>query len=165
MKNKIHSIIDKFADRGLRSLAVGRQVLIFDQISVSFPTHMFAWWKWATEGVFVIAQSVPEKTKESAGGPWEFVGLLPLFDPPRHDSGETIRRALHLGVNVKMITGDQLAIGKETGRRLGMGTNMYPSSSLLGQHKDETIATLPIEELIEKADGFAGVFPGTPLDF
>lgn len=59
-----------------------------------------------------------------------------------------------------MITGDQLAIAKETGRRLGMGTNMYPSSSLLGQHKDESIAHLPVEELIEKADGFAGVFPG-----
>ncbi|KAL5774852.1 hypothetical protein ACOSP7_012409 [Xanthoceras sorbifolium] len=107
----------------------------------------------------VARQTVPEKNKESAGAPWEFVGLLPLFDPPRHDSAETIRRALDLGVNVKMITGDQLAIGKETGRRLGMGTNMYPSSSLLGQYKDEAIANMPVEELIEKADGFAGVFP------
>ena len=58
------------------------------------------------------------------------------------------------------ILGDQLAIGKETGRRLGMGVNMYPSASLLGNHKDESIAHLPVEELIEKADGFAGVFPG-----
>ncbi|CAL5333439.1 hypothetical protein CsSME_00015163 [Camellia sinensis var. sinensis] len=128
LKRKVHGIIDKFAERGLRSLAVARQ-------------------------------EVPEKTKESAGGPWQFTGLLPLFDPPRHDSAETIRRALHLGVNVKMITGDQLAIAKETGRRLGMGTNMYPSASLLGQDKDASIAALPIEELIEKADGFAGVFP------
>ncbi|KAK8630261.1 hypothetical protein V6N13_079062 [Hibiscus sabdariffa] len=127
-KKKVHSIIDKFADRGLRSLAVARQ-------------------------------QVPEKTKESAGTPWQFVGLLSLFDPPRHDSAETIRQALHLGVNVKMITGDQLAIAKETGRRLGMGTNMYPSASLLGQDKDANIAALPVEELIEKADGFAGVFP------
>ncbi|CDP14278.1 unnamed protein product [Coffea canephora] len=107
----------------------------------------------------VARQAVPEKNKESAGGPWEFIGLLPLFDPPRHDSAETIKKALDLGVNVKMITGDQLAIGKETGRRLGMGTNMYPSSSLLGQSKDESIASIPIDELIEKADGFAGVFP------
>ncbi|CAM8911198.1 unnamed protein product [Rhodiola kirilowii] len=128
VKKKVHAIIDKFADRGLRSLAVARQ-------------------------------EVPEKSKESAGAPWQFVGLLPLFDPPRHDSAETIRRALNLGVNVKMITGDQLAIAKETGRRLGMGTNMYPSSSLLGQNKDASIASLPVEELIEKADGFAGVFP------
>ncbi|XP_051138973.1 plasma membrane ATPase 4 [Andrographis paniculata] len=128
LKKKVHSVIDKFAERGLRSLAVARQ-------------------------------EVPEKSKDAAGGPWQFVGLLSLFDPPRHDSAETIRRALNLGVNVKMITGDQLAIAKETGRRLGMGVNMYPSASLLGQHKDESIAGLPVEELIEKADGFAGVFP------
>ncbi|CAN4085002.1 unnamed protein product [Withania somnifera] len=128
VRRKVHAIIDKYAERGLRSLAVAKQ-------------------------------EVPEKSKESPGGPWQFVGLLPLFDPPRHDSAETIRRALNLGVNVKMITGDQLAIAKETGRRLGMGTNMYPSASLLGQDKDSSIASLPVEELIEKADGFAGVFP------
>lgn len=63
----------------------------------------------------------------------------------------------------KLLLGDQLAIGKETGRRLGMGTNMYPSSALLGQNKDESIVALPVDELIEKADGFAGVFPGTLL--
>ncbi|CAD5186937.1 unnamed protein product [Musa acuminata subsp. malaccensis] len=128
VRKRVHTVIDKFAERGLRSLGVARQ-------------------------------EVPERSKESHGGPWQFVGLLPLFDPPRHDSAETIRKALDLGVNVKMITGDQLAIAKETGRRLGMGTNMYPSSSLLGQHKDETLAALPVDELIEKADGFAGVFP------
>ena len=50
-------------------------------------------------------QEVPEGRKESPGGPWQFIGLMPLFDPPRHDSAETIRRALNLGVNVKMITG------------------------------------------------------------
>lgn len=57
------------------------------------------------------------------------------------------------------IAGDQLAIGKETGRRLGMGSNMFPSSSLLGgADREHTIAE--IDDLIEKADGFAGVFPG-----
>lgn len=104
-------------------------------------------------------QEVPDGNKDSPGGPWQFVGLLPLFDPPRHDSADTIRRALDLGVSVKMITGDQLAIAKETGRRLGMGTNMYPAAALLGQNKDESLAALPVDELIEKADGFAGVFP------
>nr|CAB3493646.1 unnamed protein product [Digitaria exilis] len=128
IERRVHTVIDKFAERGLRSLAVAYQ-------------------------------EVPDGRKESPGGPWHFVALMPLFDPPRHDSAETIRRALNLGVNVKMITGDQLAIGKETGRRLGMGTNMYPSSALLGQNKDESIAALPVDDLIEKADGFAGVFP------
>ncbi|OAE19159.1 hypothetical protein AXG93_4182s1030 [Marchantia polymorpha subsp. ruderalis] len=131
ISSRVHAVIDKFAERGLRSLAVARQA----------------------------SNEVPEKSKESPGGPWEFLGVLPLFDPPRHDSAETIRQALNLGVNVKMITGDQLAIAKETGRRLGMGVNMYPSSALLGQHKDDSMAVLPIDELIENADGFAGVFP------
>lgn len=71
---------------------------------------------------------------------------------------------MNLGLCGKLTSGvsagDQLAIAKETGRRLGMGTNMYPSSSLLGHGKDEATEGLPVEELIEKADGFAGVFPG-----
>lgn len=67
------------------------------------------------------------------------------------------------GCYLVLVQGDQLAIGKETGRRLGMGTNMYPSSSLLGEHKDEAIGALPVDELIENADGFAGVFPGKCL--
>lgn len=50
-------------------------------------------------------QEVPDGRKESQGGAWQFIALMPLFDPPRHDSAETIRRALNLGVNVKMITG------------------------------------------------------------
>lgn len=53
----------------------------------------------------LLVQEVPEKNKDASDGPWQLVGLLPLFDPPRHDSAETIRRALNLGVNVKMITG------------------------------------------------------------
>ncbi|XP_045820108.1 plasma membrane ATPase-like isoform X4 [Trifolium pratense] len=126
VRRKANEVIDRFAERGLRSLGVAYQV-------------------------------IPEKSKDSLGAPWQLIGLLPLFDPPRHDSAETIRRALSLGVNVKMITGDQLAIGKETGRRLGMGTNMYPSSALLGE--GSSISEVPIDELIEKADGFAGVFP------
>lgn len=64
-----------------------------------------------------------------------------------------------LSYNKITLTGDQLAIAKETGRRLGMGTNMYPSSSLLGENKDE-LGAVSIDELIEHADGFAGVFPG-----
>lgn len=58
---------------------------------------------------------------------------------------------------ILILAGDQLAIAKETGRRLGMGTNMYPSSSLLSDNNTEGIS---VDELIENADGFAGVFPG-----
>lgn len=63
-------------------------------------------------------------------------------------------------LNDSINTGDQLAIAKETGRRLGMGSNMYPSSALLSQDRGTSGDTLPVDELIETADGFAGVFPG-----
>ena len=62
---------------------------------------------------------------------WEFVCLLPLFDPPRHDTKETIERCREKGIDVKMVTGDQLLIGKETSRQLGMGTDMYSTEALL----------------------------------
>ncbi|KAK8975942.1 hypothetical protein V6N11_057774 [Hibiscus sabdariffa] len=96
VKRKVHAVIDKFAEHGLRSLAVARQ-------------------------------EIPEKTKDGPGVPWEGISL-PL---PRKPAGG-----------------------------LEWEQTMYPSSSLLGQDKDASIAALPIDELIEKAEGFAGVFPG-----
>ncbi|KAI8560094.1 hypothetical protein RHMOL_Rhmol04G0228700 [Rhododendron molle] len=72
------------------------------------------------------------------------------------------------GVSVKMITGDQLAIAKETGRRLGMVTNIYPSSALLEQHKDESIRALPILNGLQKISwnsviSHSGSGQGSPL--
>ncbi|KAI3875549.1 hypothetical protein MKX03_027062, partial [Papaver bracteatum] len=115
--------------------------------------------KYAEKGLRALSvayQEVPEGIKESLGGPWQFMGLLPLFDPPRHDSAETIKRALNLGVNIKMITGDPLALAKGTGRLLGMGTkNMHTLSSILG----ENTLHLLMARLREEADGFAEVSP------
>jgi len=85
---------------------------------------------------------------------WTFEGLIPLFDPPRHDTEETIKRALEMGVSVKMITGDQLAIAKETARRLGMGGNLFTIPFL--ENNDLGISEA---EVIEMADGFAEMWP------
>ncbi|KAF5198135.1 Plasma membrane atpase, partial [Thalictrum thalictroides] len=101
VRNKVHSVIEKYAERGLRSLAGA-------------------------------IQEMPEKTKESAGGPWQFVGLLHLFDPPRHDIAETIRRDLDLGLNVKMMTCDRL-------------------------EKDASIVALPVDELFVLQEYFQSI--------
>jgi len=89
-------------------------------------------------------------------GPWQFVGVLPLFDPPRDDAKETIATALKMGVKVKMVTGDALAIAQETAKKLGMGTNILVAASLGDAKQQETAQ---VAEAIEKADGFAQVFP------
>jgi hypothetical protein len=64
------------------------------------------------------------------GGSWRFLGVLPLFDPPRVDSKETIATAAQMGVKVKMVTGDQLAIAKEMASQLGLGQNIVDAAVL-----------------------------------
>jgi H+-transporting ATPase len=87
---------------------------------------------------------------------WQFLGVLPLYDPPREDSKATIETARQMGVKVKMVTGDQMAIARETARKLGLGTNILDASGF-GDTKHHETAQLA--ESIEKADGFAQVFP------
>jgi H+-transporting ATPase len=89
-------------------------------------------------------------------GPWQFAGVLPLFDPPRDDAKATIATARAMGVKIKMVTGDALAIARETAQRLAMGTNILDAAGLGDTKKQETTA---VAESIERADGFAQVFP------
>ncbi|MGA2688106.1 MAG: plasma-membrane proton-efflux P-type ATPase, partial [Candidatus Korobacteraceae bacterium] len=87
---------------------------------------------------------------------WQFAGVLPLFDPPREQAKATIASARQMGVNVKMVTGDQMAIARETAKQLGMGTNIVDASALGDMKHHETAQSA---EAIGKADGFAQVFP------
>ena len=89
-------------------------------------------------------------------GKWQFVGVLPLFDPPREQAKATIASARQMGVSVKMVTGDQIAIARETARQLGLGTNILDASGMGDTKHHETAQSA---EAIEKADGFAQVFP------
>ncbi|VVB71607.1 Copper-exporting P-type ATPase B [uncultured archaeon] len=86
-------------------------------------------------------------------GVWRYVGLIALHDPPRADSAETIKTAQSLGVRVKMVTGDHVAIAKEIARKVGLGTNIKPASDFIDKPNEEATDT------IEEADGFAQVFP------
>ena len=89
-------------------------------------------------------------------GKWQFIGVLPLFDPPREEAKATIATARQMGVNVKMVTGDAIAIAKETAIKLGLGTNILDASGFGDKKVHETAQ---LAESIEKADGFAQVFP------
>lgn len=89
-------------------------------------------------------------------GQWQFLGVLPLFDPPRDDSKETIADASEMGIKVKMVTGDQLAIAKETARQLGLGQNIVDAAVLT---EPKPYQAGQMDQIIEQADGFAQVFP------
>lgn len=89
-------------------------------------------------------------------GKWQFLGILPLFDPPREDARTTIQTARQMGINVKMVTGDQLAIAREISKKLGLGSNILDASCF---REIKPYETTQLAESIENADGFAQVFP------
>ena len=89
-------------------------------------------------------------------GKWRLLGVLPLFDPPRVDAKSTIATAAEMGVKIKMVTGDALAIAREMAKTLGMGSNILDANTLGNSKTEETAA---MAKSIEDADGFAQVFP------
>jgi len=84
---------------------------------------------------------------------WQFAGLIALFDPPRDDSAETIKTAQSMGVSVKMVTGDHIAIAKETSRQVNLGTNIILPATFLDRPDSKA------QRVVEEAEGFAEVFP------
>jgi H+-transporting ATPase len=87
---------------------------------------------------------------------WEFLGVLSLFDPPREDTKDTIEKAISMGIPVKMVTGDQTAIAKETCRSLGLGAGIL-NSEIFNQSDAEREGSL--SDIVKDAHGFAEVFP------
>jgi H+-transporting ATPase len=115
-----------------------------------------------------VAQKARAATEELAGrgfrtlgvaktgddGKWRFLGLLPLFDPPRDDSAETIATAKGMGLQVRMVTGDHTAIAREIAGKLGLGTNIISAREIFTHDGADGDGAL-----IEEADGYAEVFP------
>ena len=102
--------------------------------------------------------------RDDSNGVWQFMGILPLFDPPRVDSKETIQHAKEHGIEIKMVTGDNLEIAKEISNQLGLGTRIYAAQDLLQKDGDHQTVTDQLVEQVEKADGFAQVFPEHKFD-
>ncbi len=75
--------------------------------------------------------------READDAPYRFIGLIPLFDPPREDSKEVIAEARRQGVEVKMITGDNLAVARYIARLLDIGDKIEDVRELKGQSTEE----------------------------
>jgi len=136
--------VQRFSARGIRTLAIAK-----------------------TRGVVGGSGSSSSGSNNSRDGgkqaDWQMLGLLTFLDPPRPDTVETISAATDFGVAVKMITGDNLLIAKETARRLEMGTYILPAEGLptldpvTGQKPADLVEKIGATAL--QADGFAEVFP------
>ncbi len=100
-----------------------------------------------------IAESADE------GKSWSFLGILSMLDPPRDDSKATIEQAKEHGLQVKMATGDDVAIGSQISGQLGMGTHLIAAADLFTKDMDMDHLPDRIEQCVETADGFGRVFP------
>lgn len=118
--------------------------------------------KKAEEGVHDFAahgyRALAVGRSDDDGKTWNLLGVIPLFDPPRDDSAETIAQAKKHGLQIKMVTGDDVAIASEISGKLGMGTHIQKATDIFGQFSEDNIPE-NIAHNMEKADGFARVFP------
>lgn len=109
---------------------------------------------------------------KSGSGKFDFAGIIPLLDPPRKDSSEIIKEARELGLDLKMLTGDNFSIAKYISSLVGIGNNIFNSSVLKGvkekiKKKIKTVKTktqsMKIKSTkfsgVESANGFAQVYP------
>lgn len=95
-------------------------------------------------------------------GRWRYLGILPLLDPPRDDSAEVIRAAQDHGIDIRMVTGDHEAIGRQVAGQLGLGQNIKKAAELFGESKEEKEHKGEEHQVSEEtlsADGFSEVTP------
>lgn len=80
-----------------------------------------------------------------------FVGLIPLYDPPRPDSAQVIEEARKLGLDVKMITGDHVAIARYIAQILGIGNKILDVRELreAGMKEWQVLAEVLTRDLYE----------------
>ncbi len=71
--------------------------------------------------------------------PLALIGLIPLIDPPRADSAQVIAEMRKYGVQVKMVTGDNMAIAREIGAMLGLADKTMRAEQLSGKSHAEFI--------------------------
>ena len=92
--------------------------------------------------------------RKSGDAPWQFLGLLPLFDPPREDAASTVETAKQMGLSIKMITGDHEAIARQIAGKLGLSTNIVSADKMFDADSDHDVSTR-----IQAAGGVARVRP------
>jgi H+-transporting ATPase len=93
------------------------------------------------------------------GKTWTIVGLISLMDPPRPDAKATIDSAKTLGVNVKMVTGDDVAIGDQIAAQLDLGDHLLVAGDVFKDDTKSGALSATVMDAVERADGFGRVFP------
>jgi len=117
--------------------------------------------KFSNEGMRTLGVAIKR------GKNYEFVGIIPLFDPPREDSKEVLKEAKGLGLNLKLLTGDNILIAKYISNLVGMGKKIL-NARVLNKGNKVSVVNAKVQNLkidsevskeIDDANGFAEVYP------
>jgi len=93
------------------------------------------------------------RSKDDKLDAMQFAGLLPLADPPRPDSKETIGELKQIGVEPKLLTGDNVAIAREIAEQVGIGSRISPASNL------RKLSEADQAKFLDEYDGLAEIYP------
>ncbi|WP_294957158.1 plasma-membrane proton-efflux P-type ATPase [Sulfurovum sp.] len=104
----------------------------------------------AEKGFRTLGVAWKDVTEET----WHFMGLVPLYDPPREDSKAVIADAKEHGVSVKMVTGDNVAVAKYIAGVLDIGPDIRDIKALKGESTEEYVflAEVLAEALYKKLE-------------
>lgn len=105
--------------------------------------------EWAHKGFKTIAVAIAEDN-----GRFQFTGIAALYDPPRPDAHEMLAKIKELGIDIKMLTGDALPIGKEIAEQTGIGSNIVSIADVRSQLENGSA-----DSAIHLHNGFAEVLP------
>ena len=90
-----------------------------------------------------------------------FAGIVGIEDPVRDDVKEAVEKCLNAGIDVKIVTGDNLATAKEIGRQIGIWKESYTENSIID---GRTFARLSKDELLQRVDDLKIIARARPMD-
>jgi len=75
---------------------------------------------------------------------WQFVAVMPIYDPPRSDTAETLAKAMELGVSVKMLTGGAKALSCDLSASVFILStfSLHAHTCMRDRHADHVTAPL-----------------------
>ena len=90
-----------------------------------------------------------------------FAGIMGIEDPIRDDVKDAVEKCLKAGIDVKIVTGDNMATAKEIGRQIGIWKESYTDRSIID---GRSFARLSKEELLQRVDDLKIIARARPMD-
>ena len=136
VRKRTEALIEKDGERFIAMKGAAQVLLEMSELSDDATLHMNQQVdQLAGRGYRTLAVG-----RKSGDAPVEIIGLIPLYDPPREDSQQVIEDMQINGIEVKMVTGDNLAIAREIGGMLGLEKNTMRAAQLSGSASNELMA-------------------------